>query len=178
MRHAGLNYGMQARCFNQFITLCTLLTVATLLLGCATPRSDDDSSQSAPFKQWRRTTATILDQSHDATFVAVSLYLDGGSLGYSFTNHLGIITAFLPNPGIEDKEMGLVRNQRIFLGQPESGLKGIELKSGSQTERKLKTLVQTAAAKDMPPEYRAELDRFLEGLTTREFDWQHPEPEE
>src|SRR6187401_2501843 len=107
---------------SQFLII-SFLTAALLLAGCAST-SPEDASLQRTYQQWRQTTATILNQSDDATFAGVGPYLDGGSLGYIFTNQLGIITAFVPHPGVDNKEMGLVRNQRIFLGQPESGLDG------------------------------------------------------
>ena len=124
----------------------------------------------------RRKTASRVRQSRDVSLVGVADYLDGGSIGYVFTNQLGSFTVFLPHPFMRDDWDGekmewKVTDQQMFVGPPSAGEDGIEVKTGSGIERKLKTLAGTARAAATDAERRMHLDRFLQALDTREFDW-------
>jgi hypothetical protein len=167
----GLNNAMRTQHLIRLILLSIGLVAVMLFLGCATSSDYKVDRKRRVGEDWQ-TTLTILNQSDDATFVAVPLYLDGGSVGYIFTNRFGVLEAFVPHPG----SIGFVRNQPIFLGQPGTGRDGIKVKAGSRAERKLKCLVQIAGSKTMPPHYRAELDTLTRLLATRQFEWKLDSP--
>ena len=161
------------------LTSAALVFIISILLsGCATPDSPEDRAQRQMHQQWRNRTSEIIDKSDSVIFLGTGRYLDGGSFGYFFTNQHGVFTAFLPHPGIDNKEIGIVRDQRIFLGQAESGTDGIELKPGSPLERKLKTLLQAAKVSPSTPDLHNELRKFSKALQTRQFEWKQVESEE
>ncbi|HEX7862941.1 MAG TPA: hypothetical protein VF773_21590 [Verrucomicrobiae bacterium] len=160
------------------ITVLLALLITIPFSGCATPDSAEDVAERQMHQQWRSLTSEIINKSDHIVFFGAGLYLDGGSVGYFFTNQHGAFTAFLPHPGVDNKEMGIVRDQRIFLGQAESGTDGIELKPGSPLERKLKTLLQAAKVSPSTADLHNELQKFSSALHTREFEWKQIESEE
>jgi hypothetical protein len=59
----------------------------------------------------RQKMSALVRRSQDATLAGVAEYLDGGSIGYVFTNRLGNFTVFLPHPGMrEDWDQGKSRS--------------------------------------------------------------------
>ena len=124
----------------------------------------------------REKTSGLLLRSEEAALVEMGIYLDGGSVGYGFTNQLGSYVIFLPHPfgrkNWDGETAGWrVTDQELFVGPVSAGRDGLEVKIGSKFERKLKALTESAKRTAQDTEHMDHLDRIMKVIETREFDW-------
>ncbi len=119
----------------------------------------------------------LLRESSSFRYIGCARYLDGGSMGFVFTNQQArAFVLFVPCPnataekdGVEDEH----KFQKIFITAhlefpPDEP---VELRMGSRAEAKVMRLVRSALQENLPVERREEVFLLLEILAERTFDW-------
>jgi hypothetical protein len=122
-------------------------------------------------------TRRLLRRSSSLRYTGCARYLDGGSMGFVFSNQEAkAFVVFVPNPnlaegiGLEDgrkfQRILLVANGEFTPDEP------LELRMGSRAEAKVMWLVRSTLQENLPADRREEVFLLLEILAERTFDWE------
>lgn len=129
------------------------------------------------FKGGQSEIRRLLRKSNSLRYDGYTRYLDGGSMGFVFSNQEDkVFLVFVPNPyhgegiGLEDGR----KFQRILVvAKAEfSDDELLELHMGSRAEAKVIRLVRSSLQENLPVERREEIFLLLEILAERAFDWE------
>jgi hypothetical protein len=109
-------------------------------------------------------------------YVGCALYLDGGSMGFMFTNQAAQpFVVFVPNPwlgeGVVEKDGRKIQKVLMVSKKEFASEEPMELPVRSRAEAKVSRLVQTALQESLSEDRREEIYSLLEILAERTFDW-------
>jgi hypothetical protein len=126
----------------------------------------------APQREARR----LLRRSSSLRYYGCGRYLDGGSMGFIFSNQeTKAFVVFVPNPGWPQgiilqngrqfQRIQIVANAEFSDEEP------VELRIGSRAEAKVIRLVRSSLKQNLAADRQEEVFLLLEILGTRTFDW-------
>jgi hypothetical protein len=118
-----------------------------------------------------------LASSTSLRYVGCGFYLDGGSMGFMFTNQAAQhFLVFVQNPwhgeGVIEKDGRKIQRVLIASTKEFALEEALELPVHSRAEAKVTQLVHSALQESLPDEQRAEILCLLDIVTERTFDWE------